>query len=153
MIIRKYTPSDCPEIIKLFYDTVHTVNAKDYTKEQLDAWAAKDTDEDRWNSSFLEHYTIVAAEKGVIVGFGDIDSTGYLDRLYVHKDFQRKGIASAICNELEKSCITDKISTHASVTAKPFFEHRGYKVIKTRYVKRHGIELRNYLMIKHVKNM
>lgn len=36
MVIRKYRSSDCKEIIELFYNTVHTVNAKDYPKEQLD---------------------------------------------------------------------------------------------------------------------
>lgn len=40
-----------------------------------------------WNKSFLEHFTIVAFENDVIVGFGDIDNTGYLDRLLVHKDY------------------------------------------------------------------
>lgn len=39
MVIRKYYLSDCKEIIELFYNTVHIVNAKDYTKEQLDVWA------------------------------------------------------------------------------------------------------------------
>ena len=35
MIIREYQPSDCEEITELFYNTVHTVNAKDDTEEQL----------------------------------------------------------------------------------------------------------------------
>lgn len=39
MIIRAYRPEDCGEMAELFYNTVHTVNAKDYTKEQLDVWA------------------------------------------------------------------------------------------------------------------
>ena len=39
MELRKYRPQDCAEITRLFYDTVHTVNAADYTEEQLDAWA------------------------------------------------------------------------------------------------------------------
>lgn len=47
-----------------------------------------------------EHFSLVAIEAGMIVGFGDIDSTGYVDRLYVHKDYQRKGIATAICDML-----------------------------------------------------
>lgn len=38
----------------------------------------------------MEHYTIVAVKNKIIVGFGDIDRTGYLDRMYVHKDFQRQ---------------------------------------------------------------
>ena len=37
MEIREYRPEDCSEMASLFYDTVHTVNAADYTKEQLDA--------------------------------------------------------------------------------------------------------------------
>ena len=40
MVIRKYQPYDCKELAELFYNTVHTINAKDYTKEQLDGWAA-----------------------------------------------------------------------------------------------------------------
>ncbi len=93
MMIRKYQEKDCKELAKLFYDTVHFVNCKDYTKEQLDVWATGEVDMERWNASFLEHDSFVAIEKDRIVGFGDIDRTGYLDRLYVHKDVQGKGIA------------------------------------------------------------
>ena len=40
---------------------------------------------------------------GQIVCFGDMDETGYLDRLYVHKDYQCRGVASAICDALEQN--------------------------------------------------
>ena len=101
MAVREYQPKDCKEIIRLFYDTVHNVNAKDYTEQQLDVWATGKADVETWNRSLLEHYSLVVLENSIIVGFGDIDKSGYLDRLYVHKDFQRKGVASAICNKLE----------------------------------------------------
>ena len=90
--------------------------------------------------------TLVAIENSIIVGFGDIDSTGYLDRLYVHKDYQKQGIASALCDKLENGFT--KITTHASITAKPFFLHRGYKVVKEQQVERNGIFLTNYVMEK-----
>ena len=90
MNLRKYCPQDCAEMARLFYDTVHTVNAADYTKEQLDAWANGRVDLEKWNASFLKHDTLVAVEGDTIVGFGDMDDTGYLDRLYVHKDYQKK---------------------------------------------------------------
>lgn len=146
MKIRKYIPDDCKELIKLFYDTVHTVNAADYTLEQLNAWADGNADIKAWNKSLSEHCTVVAVEDGVIIGFGDIDDTGYLDRLYVHFSYQRMGVASAVCDELEKSF--DTITTHASITAKPFFEGRGYKAVKEQRVLRHGVFLTNYVMIK-----
>ena len=103
MQLREYTPSDCAQLAELFYQTVHSVNAKDYTQEQLDAWATGEVDFQAWDESFRTHRTIVATENGAIVGFGDMDETGYLDRLYVHKDYQGQGIASAICDELERS--------------------------------------------------
>ena len=37
MQLREYQPSDCAQMAELFYQTVHSVNAKNYTKEQLDA--------------------------------------------------------------------------------------------------------------------
>ena len=123
------------------------VNAKDYTKEQLDAWATGQVDMDNWNQSLLEHYSIVALDDGMIVGFGDIDKTGYLDRLFVHADYQRKGVATAICNQLEQ-VIQGNIVTHASITARPFFEKRGYQVIKEQQVERQGIFLTNFVMEK-----
>ena len=147
MVIREYQPTDCKELAELFYNTVHTINAKDYTKEQMDVWATGQVNLERWNQSFLEHYSIVAVENKTIVGFGDIDENGYLDRLYIHKNNQRKGIATAICNQLE-AAVQEDIITHASITARSFFEKRGYKVIKEQQIKRQGVTLVNYVMKK-----
>lgn len=149
MRITGYRPADCRELADLFYDTVHTINARDYTEEQLDAWADGAMDLERWNQSFLGHYSIVARSGGVITGFGDIDKTGYLDRLYVHKDYQGKGVAAAICDKLEEMA-QGKIVTHASITARPFFEKRGYRTVKEQQVKRRGVLLTNYVMEKRV---
>lgn len=147
MIIREYHPTDCKELTELFYDTVHTINAADYTQEQLNAWAAGNVDLEEWNRSLSESYSLVAVKNNVIIGFGNIDKTGYLDRLYVHKDYQGKGVATAICNQLEEA-VEGKIFTHASITAKPFFEKRGYRVIKEQQVERKGIVLKNFVMEK-----
>ena len=81
-----------------------------------------------------------------------MDDTGYLDRLYVHKDFQRQGIATAICDRLEAALSPEpspvQFTTHASITAKPFFEKRGYRIVKEQTVERLGIRLTNYAMEK-----
>lgn len=153
MSIRRYESKDCNDIINLFYNTVHTINSKDYTKDELDAWAPKDLDLSLWDKSFLNNYTIVFILDNTIVGFGDINEDGYLDRLYVHKDYQRRGIAKEIVNNLE--CYVEElgvntITTEASITAKPFFEKMGYKIIKEQQVERRGQYLTNYIMQKHI---
>ena len=133
---------------ELFYNTVHTVNAEDYTGEQLDAWADGNPDLVKWDQSFQAHQTLIAEENDRIVGFGDIDRTGYLDRLYVHREYQGQGIATLLCDLLEELTEGNVITVHASITAKPFFERRGYRTVKRQQVERRGILLTNYIMEK-----
>lgn len=151
--LREYQENDLPSLSKLFYDTVHTVNKKDYTKLELDAWATGKIDSFSWNKSFLEHNTFIAEIDKVIVGFGDMDDNGYLDRLYVHKDYQNIGVASALLKKLECEAISKGITfftTNASITAKPFFERHGYITIHDNKVIRNSVTLINYTMEKHI---
>lgn len=153
MNVRNFKNEDIESVLKLFYDTVHSVNSKDYAKEQLKAWAPKELDKLKWIESLNKNYSLVVEEDTQIIGFGDIDSTGYLDRLYVHKNHQGKKVASNLITELEnyvfnkgvKSIITD-----ASITAKPFFENKGYKVIKEQQVELRGQVFTNFKMIKNI---
>lgn len=119
--IREYLPNDYEQTAKLFYDTVHTINKADYNQPQLNAWADGNIDLSEWNNSLLNHYSLVAHLNDIIVGFGDITSDGYLDRLYVHKDYQKMGIGKLICDKLEASVSSAQINVHASITAKNFF--------------------------------
>ncbi len=153
MKIRKYTTADCVQLADLFFQTVHTVNARDYSEKQLCAWANGNVDIKAWDKSFLEHNTIVAEENDVIVGFGDMDSSGYLDRLYVHKEYQGKGIASSIINKLEEHAKLQDVFTlraHVSITAKPFFEKNGYIVVRKNTVTRNDVKLINFIMKKQI---
>ena len=106
-----------------------------------------------WDESFRTHRTIVATENGAIVGFGDMDESGYLDRLYVHKDYQGQGVASAICEELERLATEKTFTTHVSITAKLFFQHRGYHVVRKQEVIRRGVALMNFVMEKQPKRV
>ena len=146
MVIRSYEPADCESLARLFYETVHSVCSADYSAEQLFAWADENIDLSKWNSSFLEHRTLVALIDGEIAGFGDMDERGYLDRLYVGKDFQRRGVASALC-------AAPTFTTHASITARPFFQKRGYRVLKEQQVERKGVLLTNFVMEKENPNI
>ncbi len=150
IFIEKYKEKYYYEVISLFYNTIHSINIKDYSKKQVDVWASKNIDIKKFNKSLLENFSIVAIKNDMIVGFGDINIEGYLDRLYVHKNYQRKGIGTLICDNLEKNISYRKIITHSSITAKPFFKSRNYIIIKKQYVKRNNIYLKNYVMEKYL---
>lgn len=154
MKIRRYSSADSRALAELFYNTVHIINERDYSLEQLAVWAPEKRNMHEWNRSFLIHNTLVAEKRGVIVGFADMDETGYLDRLYVHCKHQREGIGSALTSALEKHAESNGVnhfSVYASITALPFFEKMGYTVIHENFVERGGVLLKNYRMEKILK--
>ncbi len=156
MIIRRYSPEDCKNIVMLFCDTVHSINSKDYTELQTDAWASRNTDLERWNTKLLGNYTVVVEKDNIVVGFGDIDGSGYFDHLFTHKDYQGQGIATLIVQKIEnysKSEGFQVITTDASITAKPFFEKRGYVIPKAQTVEIRGQQLNNFRMKKYLNDI
>lgn len=152
--VRPYCPEDTAKLVDLFYETVHTVNAAQYTPEQLNAWAPLEEKEERiekWRDSLGRNVSFVAEQAGKIVGFSDLQKDGYLNRLYIHKDYQRQGIAAALLNAVEKEAeklALSEITVDASLTAKPFFEKHGYETIRQQTVVRKGVALINFKMVK-----
>ncbi|WP_442940695.1 GNAT family N-acetyltransferase [Nostoc sp.] len=155
MRIRIYEMPDTQQIMKLFYDTIHEVNIHDYTEEQVAAWAPANMDIEVWVKSLGSKFTYVAEEQSKIIGFGELEANGHIDRFYCHKDFQRKGVGKKILEQIElkaHSLGVEKLFTEASITAKPFFESQGFIVIKKQEVERRGQKLINFVMEKHFKN-
>ncbi|WP_054028265.1 GNAT family N-acetyltransferase [Bacillus sp. FJAT-28004] len=154
MEIRRFIEEDISEVVSLFYETVHAVNKQHYSKEQLDAWAPQEEVAQKleaWKESMVSNITYIAEICGQIVGFADMTYGGELDRLYVHKNYQRRGVASAMLKKLEAEAGrlgVNEIRTDASITAKPFFERKGYRVVQSQIVERKGVKLDNFKMIK-----
>lgn len=150
MQIRAFAERDAAEVAALFYHTVHSVNAADYNEEQLNAWAPVEVLQEDWSKRFDGRLALVAVDKGRVVGFADMDvPCAYLDRLYVHRDYQRCGVGTALCDALESACPAGAvISVHASLTAEPFFSSRGYQVKVRQTVLCRGVQMDNCLMCK-----
>ncbi|SFS53048.1 GNAT family N-acetyltransferase [Paenibacillus sp. 453mf] len=155
--IVRFKESDLEEIVNLFYDTVHSVNSKDYSEEQLHAWAPIDEKDSKllsWKESMSRNITLVAKMHDQVVGFCDLTIDGHLDRLFVHKEYQGMGIASSLIKRLEVEAMKlnlSAIDTDASITAKPFFERQGYVVVSEQTVERKGVQLTNFKMIKQLR--
>ena len=70
------------------------------------------------------HYFVVAVnQKSQIVGFSSITPQGYLHNMFVHKDFQDKGVATVLLNEIERYAAVmgiKRITSEVSLTARPF---------------------------------
>ncbi|HAT9167544.1 TPA: GNAT family N-acetyltransferase, partial [Legionella pneumophila subsp. pneumophila] len=151
--IRNFIVGDEVEIYKLFHDAVHSINSKDYDEVQLNTWAPKEADLEKWRESLERNYTLVAVEEqtNVIVGFADLEKNGHIDRGYVNKDYQARGVGLALLKALEQKAIElgmKELYADVSITAKKFLEFKGYVTEKEQTVSINGVKFINYLMRK-----
>lgn len=149
--IRKLEKSDVDDCISLFKDTVHIINIRDYNQAQLDAWAPKTLDKKVWWDSLSKNIAYVAEYNGQLVGFGDLSQDGFFDRLFVHKNFQRQGIASALIKKIEEQARLigiKEIYTEVSITAQPLMLAFGYQLIRQKIKEHNGQEFINFIMNK-----
>lgn len=86
--IRPFVIDDRASVGELFYNTVHSINARDYSKEQLDIWAPLESKSGNFPRPLENNFSYVAIFRSQIVGFADLTISGYIDRFYVHEDFQ-----------------------------------------------------------------
>lgn len=154
IICRRATCADIPQMMKLFADTVLNVNTKDYTPEETADWAACGDDVERWRSQVNHMFFIVAADAdGRIKGFAAMRDDGYLHFMFVHKDCQGQGIATRLLSLVEshaRGLGVRLITSEVSITARPFFESRGYAVKAEQKAHARHLYLTNYRMEKNL---
>ncbi len=154
MKIRRYVQSDLQQMIDLFFETVHSINRQDYSISQVNAWANPEERANmflKWSRSLNQNYSYVAEKDKEIVGFIDMTSEGLLNRLYVHRDYQRQKIATQLLEKIEmiaRAHELTEITTEASITARPFFERRNFLVTTSQLVEKNGVQMKNYKMVK-----
>ena len=153
--VRTYEPEDLAEIYQLFYDTVHAINSKDYNQKQIDAWAPKAPDLQKWQTSLRDNFSFVAIDVDTkkIIGFSDLQKDGSLNRGYVHKEYIGLGIGKALLKVREdkaRSIGLHHVTSAVSITAKPFFLSQGYAVVKEQTVKIGDVAFTNFLMTKEL---
>ncbi|WP_165784615.1 GNAT family N-acetyltransferase [Solitalea longa] len=150
MLIRKAQIKDVDGLKQLFFDTINAINSRDYNKEQVEVWSSTVNNiKSLIDRIHKQHFYVAYNENGSITGFASIDDSGYLDLMFVHKDFQRMGVASILFEKLKEIARTLKlmeITTEASITAKPFFEKKGFTVIRQQEIFINTVGLTNYKM-------
>ena len=151
--IRLATLIDYKELQQLFVDTISSVCSKDYNAQQIKVWTESVENEQRWLNILTRQYVIVALRKNRIAGFCSLDNGDYIDLLYVHKDYQRQGIATKLYSFIENEARVNNttiIDADVSKTAKSFFEQKGYKVVKSQKCRANQLELTNFVMCKRL---
>ncbi len=151
MKIRLFDEQDAIAIARLFHQTVREINIRDYSINQVKAWAPDNIYFRNWAKVCLGRFTYVADDEGVIAGFGELELSGHIKCFYCHKNYQRVGIGSKIYSAIEAKATElgiNRLYTEASITAKPFFLHMGLRIIREQQVECRGETFVNYAMEK-----
>ncbi len=120
---------------------------KRFNNKQIEAWISSVKNKEKWKSILADQYFLIAEVEGKMVGYGSLEKGNYIDFLYIHKNFVRKGIANLIFEKLKAESLKlgfDKLTSDVSKTALPFFETKGFKVIKENKNIMNGVEIINY---------
>jgi putative acetyltransferase len=128
-----------------------TLAAPYYSPEQLAAWAPVPPDAARWQERLLRLHTLVAESDGIVAGFAAYTQEGYLDFLFTHPAFARRGIATCLYGSVEsalRALGVLKVTAHVSLAARPFFDRQGFQVEREEQAECRGIFLRRYAMYK-----
>ena len=151
MLVRKYRPGEEPELWQLFFHTIRTVNLGDYTAEQVRVWAPDDVDPERWRARIEGIRPWVCVEGDVIVGYADLQDSGYIDHFFVHQAWQRRGVGRRLMETIEAEALSRQIpelSAEVSVTARPFFEAFGFTVVEVKDTAVGSVVMRNFAMAR-----
>ena len=149
--IRIATMDDLDQITQLFRETVLHINSKDYSDKQVETWASRSENLNKWRDRIRHQYFVIAVEGQDILGFASVTNEGYLDTIFVHKDHQGEGIGTKLLDKV-LSFVEEKgkseVFTEASLTARPFLEKHGFRTNRPQQKVRDGVVFVNFGMIK-----
>lgn len=151
LLIRDYRYGDAVAIVRLFFDTVHAVNRRDYSAAQVEAWAPEIPAAEIWHRRMIERSTLIAEEDGALLAFAELEPNGHLDMFYCRADGVGHGVGGRLYQALEAKATElglTRIFLEASITAQPFFARRGFRVVAQQTVVRRGVAMTNYKMAK-----
>lgn len=155
MQIRKMRDGEEDQLVAVFREAVHQLNRVDYSAEQLNAWAPEALDVALVGQRIKANAPFVVVLDGRLVAFADIQTDGYIDQFFCHPDYSGRGIAGRLFGRLLQHAMEHGIETmyaNVSITARPFFEGRGFTVVAERRVQLRGQQLTNYRMVCNCEN-
>lgn len=128
--LRPYLPADTSVLASIFVASIDRLTEDDYSEAQREAWASAAEDEDKFAKRLAGQLTLVATIQSSPVGFVSLKGADHLDLLYVHPAAARQGVATTLCDAIEKLASArgaNALTAEVSDSAQEFFAKRGYE--------------------------
>ena len=147
--VRRYAPGEEMLLLEVFRSAVRLIASCDYMPEQVEAWAPRNLDLAAWQARIRGLNPFVAVLGGDLVGYADIQPTGYVDHFYVSGHHPRRNIGSLLMMRLLEEAVSlglSVLTSDVSVTAQPLFAKFGFSVVERRNTQILGVVMPNVLM-------
>jgi putative acetyltransferase len=147
--IRRFRDSDTAATARVFFESVHRATRAFYDAAQRQAWAPRIPDTEAWRARIAPQIAFVAEQEGAVVGFMTLRQDGYLDLAFVAPDAVGQGVAKALYDAILRAASDAgiaRLTTEASLVARPFFERQGWTVLHEEAVERDGVTLTRFRM-------
>lgn len=151
MHVRKFRVGDEAALFNVYYSAIHTVASRDYSTEQIEAWAPADLDRALWEARMRGIDPFVVEADRRLVAYADVQKNGYIDHFFVSGDYPRRGAGRLLMETIHENAMSqrlDSLASDVSRTAQPFFAHFGFEVIEQRSPVIRGVVVPNALMRK-----
>ena len=149
--LRPFLPADTPVLAAIFVAAIEALTGDDYSEAQQQAWAAAADDEKQFGKRLAGQLTLIATLQNSPVGFASLKGLDHIDLLYVHPGVAGQGVASMLCEALEKLAGgrgAKILTVDASDNSAEFFQKRGYVGMQRNTVTVNGEWLANTTMQK-----
>jgi len=151
MEIHRFRSGEESALFEVYYSAIHLVARRDYDAAQINAWAPRDLDQALWAQRIQNIKPFVAELEGKLVGYADVQSSGYIDHFFVSGHHPREGIGTGLMAVLHEEAARlglSELTSDVSRTAQPFFEKFGFSIIEQRTPQLRGVIIPNALMRK-----
>jgi putative acetyltransferase len=149
--LRPFLPADTAVVVAIFVAAIEELTADDYSEAQREAWTSAADDEEQFGKRLASGLTLIATLQNSPVGFASLKGAEHIDLLYVHPSAVGQGVASMLCDALEKLAGgrgAKSLTVEASDNAEGFFLKRGYVATRRNTVTVNGEWLANTTMQK-----
>ena len=153
LTIRDMQPGEEPLLWEVFHSSVHQLASRYYTPAQVRAWSPDDLDPAFWARRMASIRPYVAHRNEQIVGYTDLQPTGYIDHFFVAGSQPRRGVGTALMNHtlaLANQWHVRTLSAHVSLAAEAFFRRFGFHVAEVQTVTVRGVEIQHALMVLEI---
>jgi putative acetyltransferase len=153
MRIRAYAERDAAGVCSVYRRSVETLGPRDYTPEQVAAWASRTPDAAAMHARLSDGRDVIVAadEADQVVGFIDLEADGHIDLLYCAPGAAGSGLALllyATAEAIARQRGQARLYSEASEAALRFFLRRGFTLLHRRDLMIGSVAIHNFAVEK-----